>query len=113
MVHRKKESQMRWFRNGDGHDDPVLTMAWIGFIVIISRVLVSGLKIHVWGQQLDFSPVDSGLVAAILTPTLGAYVGNHYSNMKNNPFYIKRRMDIDGDGKEEDVVIAPDPDKKA
>jgi len=92
----KRKSRFTWFQNGDGHADPVLTMAWVGFIVIIFRVLVSGLKIHVFNQSLEFSPVDSGLVAALLTPTLGAYVGNHYNNMKNNPFYAQQRMNLIG-----------------
>ena len=96
---------MRWFKNGDGQEDAVLSMAWLGFLVIIFRVLMSGLEIKVYGQMLKFSPVDAGLVAAILTPTLGAYVAHHYSALKNNPFYLKMKKDIDGDGKEEEVSV--------
>ena len=100
----------RWFKNGDGQEDAVLTMAWVGFLVVVFRVLVSGLEIHIWKQDLKFSTIDAGTIASILTPTLGAYVAHQYNSMKNNPYYIKMKKDIDGDGKEEDVVVTPDPD---
>lgn len=101
----------RWFKNGDGKEDAVLTMAWLGFLVIVFRILVSGLKIHVWGQNLEFSTIDAGTIAAVLTPTLGAYVAHQYNALKNNPFYIKAKADIDGDGKDEEIEI-PDPTKQ-
>lgn len=100
----------RWFKNGDGKEDAVLTMAWIGFLVIIFRILVSGLEFKVYGQMLKFSSIDAGIIAAVLTPTLGAYVAHQYNALKNNPYYIRAKKDIDGDGKEDDVVIVPDPD---
>lgn len=102
----------RWFKNGDGKEDAVLTMAWLGFLVIVFRILVSGLKISVWGQNLEFSTIDAGTIAAVLTPTLGAYVAHQYNALKNNPFYIKAKADLDGDGKEEEVEIPVDDIKK-
>ena len=108
--HRK--GPMRWFKNGDGKEDAVLSMTWLGFLVIITRVAVGGLTINAFGQSLAFPQVDSGLVAAILTPTLGAYVAHQYNAYKSNPFYIKKKMDINGDGVEENVVVAPEETEK-
>jgi hypothetical protein len=104
--------KIRWIKSGDGHEDPVLTMAWIGFIVIIFRVAVNELTIKLWGQTLTFAKIDPIVIAAVLGPTLGAYVANHYNNMKNSPFYQKLRKDIDGDGKEEEVYIEKQEEKK-
>ncbi len=95
----------RWVKSGDGHEDPVLTMLWLGFIVIIFRVIVSDLTIKVFGQSLSFKPLDPLIIGAFFAPLLTAFVANHYNNMKNNPFYVKMRKDIDGDGKEEDVLV--------
>ena len=106
-------SKMRWVKSGDGHPDPVLTMAWIGFIVVIFRVAVNDLTITVLHQTLTFKNIDPLVIGAVLAPTLGAYVTNHYNNMKNNPFYVKMRKDIDGDGKEEEILVPRDGDKPA
>lgn len=84
--------KFKWTKNGDGRPDPVLTMTWIGFVVIMVRVLVGGVNVVIAGHTLSVSPVDSGVIAAILTPTLGAYVANRYSTMVNHPYYAKMRQ---------------------
>ena len=102
---KKLIPNVRWLKSGDGHEDPVLTMVWIGFLVIVFRVSVSDLTINVLHQTLAFKAIDPLVIGAFFAPLLTAFVANHYNNMKNNPFYYKMRKDIDGDGKEEDVIV--------
>ncbi len=83
--------QFKWTKNGDGRPDPVLTMAWIGFVAVILRTIVGGFSTVLWGHSISISPLDGGVIMAILTPTLGAYVGNHYAMVANHPFYQKMR----------------------
>lgn len=95
-----------WIRNTDGKPDAVLTFALAGFTVILAKFLFAGLHV-VWGAHVDFTVVapTSGEIAAVLLPTLGSYVSNKYVNLNFHPDYLKMRKDIDGDGKEEDVLV--------
>lgn len=106
-MHRR----IRWIKSGDGHEDPVLTMAWIGFLIIMFRVAVNDLTITVFHQSLSFKTIDPLVIGAVLAPTLGAYVANHYNNMKNSPFYLRLKKDIDGDGVEEEILVPKDNEK--
>lgn len=99
---------VRWIKSGDGHEDPVLTMTWIAFIIIIFRVAVNDLTITIWHQTLSFKTIDPLVIGAVFGTLLTAFVTNHYNNLKNNPFYVKMRKDIDGDGKEEDILVPKD-----
>jgi hypothetical protein len=105
--------KIRWIKSGDGHEDPILTMLWIGFIVVIFRVAVNDLTITVFHQSLSFKTIDPLVIGAVFGPLLTAFVANHYNNMRNNPFYLKMKKDINGDGVEEEILVPKDGDKPA
>ena len=53
-----------------GKQDTMLTVAVVSTIVILGKVLLNGVGIG----DVSLGTIDSTLVAAVLTPTLGAYV---------------------------------------
>ena len=61
--------------NTSGKRDAVLTMTFATVIVVLLKVLFSGVKVG----NFAFGTMDAGLVAALLTPTLGAYVARRYT----------------------------------
>jgi hypothetical protein len=70
-------------KNTAGKHDAVLTMSVASLVVILFKVLVSGLSISVHGVTvMTFGTIDSGIIASILTPTLGAYVARRYTEKK-------------------------------
>jgi hypothetical protein len=74
---------MFWMiRNASGNKDAVLTMAVAGFVFCVAKMLVVGVTIQLVGRTIDFGTIDGGTIAAILTPTLGAYVGRRYTDRK-------------------------------
>lgn len=76
------------FKNSDGKRDPILTLAIFAVVVVLLKVLVSGVTVTIGGHPMDFGAIDGGLVGAILTPTLGAAVAHRYTDKhfedKNN-----------------------------
>lgn len=56
--------------------------------VVLFKVIVGGMTFHVWGQTVTFGVIDPGTIAAILTPTLGAFVTSLHDRFE----------DADGDG---------------
>ena len=71
-----------WIRNTDGRKDAVLTFAAMGFFVVILKVLLAGV-VYPWaGKVITFGTIDAATIAAILTPTLGAYVSRRYTDKK-------------------------------
>lgn len=66
-----------WITNpGTGDEDTMLTLAVYSLAVILLKFL---------GSEMTFGPVtfgnlDGAVVAAILTPTLGAYVARRYTD---------------------------------
>lgn len=73
---------IKWMKNSNGKRDFVMTMTFVGFCVVLLKVLFSGSSITVGGFSYDFGSIDSGIIAAILTPTLGAYVARRYTDKK-------------------------------
>lgn len=69
-------------RNSSGKKDAVLTMAVVGFAFCLVKVLVAGATFTVAGHNFDCGTIDGSSIAAILTPTLGAYVGRRYTDRK-------------------------------
>lgn len=72
-----------WIKNpGTDKRDTMLTLAIIGFVVVLIKTILSGVEIN----GVTFGTIDSGMIAAILTPTLGAYVARRYTDkIKDNP----------------------------
>lgn len=73
-----------WIKNTEGRKDAVLTMALIGFLIVLAKVLLAGVSVDVAGAKYDFGTIDGMVVAAVLTPTLGAYVARRYTDKKFN-----------------------------
>jgi hypothetical protein len=74
---------MGWMRNTEGKEDAVLTMSIVGFVVVLLKVLLTDVTVGQW----SFGSIDAGTVAAILTPTLGAYVARRYTDRKMKASY--------------------------
>lgn len=79
-------------RNTDGKKDAVLTMAAVAMAVVLVKILLSGLSLTIKGTIITFGTIDSALVGALLTPTLGAYVARRYTEKKFN-------VDLNNNGK--------------
>lgn len=88
-----------WIKNTEGKPDAVLTMALIGFLVVVFRVLLAGVSL-VWGDKsLALSDIDTGTIGAILTPTLGAYVARRYTDK-----YFETKLRAQKEGEDEPSV---------
>lgn len=74
---------MFWMlKNASGRKDAVLTMAVAGFAVVLVKVLLVGVTLSLGGKEIGFGTIDGPTIAAILTPTLGAYVARRYTDRK-------------------------------
>jgi hypothetical protein len=102
-----------WVKNTDGRPDAVLTFAVLGFTVILLKLLFHGLHI-VLGTYLSFTVqgIDATTIAAVLIPTLGAYVSNKYVTLTQHPDYLKARMNITS-GVPGNVTTSPLPPPNA
>ncbi len=71
-----------WIKNTDGKEDAVLTMAFVAFMVIILKVIFGGVEFSTGENfSMNFGVVDAGVIAALLTPTLGAYVARRHTDV--------------------------------
>lgn len=77
-----KKKRTIWMTNTAGKSDAVLTMAFVGFLVVIFKVLLSGMKLPFFGAEIAFGTIDPAMIGAILTPTLGCYVARRYTDAK-------------------------------
>lgn len=82
-----------WIRNSEGKKDAVLTMALLGFIVVLVKVLAHDASFVLDGKTVSFGTIDAGSIAAILGPTLGAYVSRRYTDKKYHPRVEKKTED--------------------
>jgi hypothetical protein len=71
-----------WIKNTDGKPDAMLTFAAIAFAVVIFKFLLAGVSFKIKGQDVSAGQVDASTIAALLTPTLGAYVARRHSETK-------------------------------
>lgn len=67
-----------WIKNTRGKKDAMLTFATLGFALVVTKILFGGNEFHLWTQKLVINPIDASTIAAILTPTLGAYVARQH-----------------------------------
>lgn len=61
---------MWMLKNSKGEPDAMLTFSIIAFSVVMVKIAFNELTF----LGIDFGKIDAGLVASVLTPTLGAYV---------------------------------------
>lgn len=66
--------------NSKGSPDAMLTLGVISLGVVLVKFFLSEVSIG----PLVFGQLDGLVVAAILTPTLGAYVARRYSDTKKD-----------------------------
>jgi hypothetical protein len=71
-----------WITNTEGKPDAILTMTFIGFIVILLKYVVSDVTLNILSFSLNFGNVDAASMAALLAPTLGAYVARRFTDKK-------------------------------
>jgi hypothetical protein len=73
---------MAWLSNTSGKKDAILTLTVIGFLVVMVKLLLSGSTLILDGDTFKFNEIDASVIAAVLTPTLGAYVSRRYTDKK-------------------------------
>jgi hypothetical protein len=73
---------MLWLKNTDGQPDAALTMAFLAFLAVLFKVVLNGASVIIGGNTYGAGTIDAGLVGALLTPTLGAYVFRRYTDVK-------------------------------
>lgn len=74
--------KFNWMKNTDGRPDAVLTMTFVGFIVVVVKILLGGATIEYDGTKYSFGELDAAVVGALLTPTLGSYVARRWTDKK-------------------------------
>jgi len=58
----------------------------IGAVVsVLFKFIMAGVTLKAGTKSIDFGPIDGAVVAAILTPILGAIHLETYVNKKGNP----------------------------
>lgn len=56
--------------------DTMLTFSVLALIVVLIKVALSGVTFY----NINFGSIDAAIIAALLTPTLAAYVGRKYKD---------------------------------
>lgn len=57
--------------------DAMLTIVTASVVVVLYKVLVNGTEIS---PDFKFGTIDAGIIAALLTPTLGSYVARKWKD---------------------------------
>ena len=71
-----------WFENSEGKPDTMLSFAIMAFALVFVKVLLGGITFTIAGTPYTMLPIDAGMVGALLTPTLTAYVARRYTDRK-------------------------------
>lgn len=70
---------MNWMLNTKGKADAMLTLSVASLAVVLLKFFLSEMSFG----SVVFGQLDGGVIAAILTPTLGAYVARRYTDSKS------------------------------
>ena len=74
--------KLKWITNPDGNPDPLLTITSATVAVILVKFMFSEMTFG----AISFGGLDAGVIAALLTPTLGSMVANrHFSRIAKQP----------------------------
>jgi len=65
-----------------GEPDTMLTLSTLSTLTVLVKFLLNDVVLNILGNTYKLGTVDAGVIAAILTPTLGAYV---MRKMKDSP----------------------------
>lgn len=71
-----------WIRNTDGKSDAVLTMTLWSLVVVLVKLVFSGFTLSFGGWSVGAGAIDAGIIGALLSPTLGAYVARRYTDRR-------------------------------
>lgn len=71
-----------WIKNTSGYPDAMLTFAVLAFIVVIVKVMLLGIAFTFNDQTINLGTIDAAVIAAMLTPTLGAYCARRHTERK-------------------------------
>ena len=74
--------RFEWMKNTEGRPDAVLTMAFVGFMIVAIKILFAGAVIEFNGNKYSFGAPDASVIGALLGPTLGAYVTRRWTEKK-------------------------------
>lgn len=70
-----------WLRNTSGKKDAVLTLAVATVVVVLLKVLAAGISVTIAAKTYALGSMpDGGVIASLLTPTLGAYVARRHTD---------------------------------
>lgn len=73
---------MLWMKDTSGNKSATLTFAAGGFVIAAAKFLLSGTVLVLASRKIEFGAVDAASIAAILTPTLGAYVARRHTDTR-------------------------------
>lgn len=65
-----------YLKDTSGNRSMTATIAFVAFAVVMLKVLLNEVTVG----SVDFGTIDSLSIAAILTPTLGAYTARRWGN---------------------------------
>jgi len=60
--------------------DAMLTLAVWSTLVCLGKLLLNGVSVEILDKVINFGTIDSGLIAAMLAPTLGAYIARKFKD---------------------------------
>lgn len=63
-----------------GEPDAMLTIAVYATLTCLAKFLLNGVTVEILDKTINFGTVDAGLLTALLTPTLLAYVGRKFTD---------------------------------
>ena len=58
-------------------------IATVSVAAVLVKFFAAGTAISLFGQAITFGQVDGGTIAALLTPTLGAYVASLHDRFED------------------------------
>lgn len=67
---------MNWMKNSEDKPDSMLTLGAVSLAVVLIKFFLSDMTIG----PVVFGQLDGMVIAAILAPTLGAYVARRYTD---------------------------------
>lgn len=70
--------------NSRGRPDALLTFAAAGVVVVLGKLLLAGVTISAAGRTVSLGAIDTGAIAAVLTPLLGAYTAKRISGAEKH-----------------------------
>lgn len=73
---------VKWIKNSKSKPDAMLTFAFVAFIVVLLKYVVSDSSLVIKDFNVNFDDFDSGAATVLLTATLGSYVGRRWQDAK-------------------------------